>query len=780
MAEKIIDRLIAIFSFKTEEQELDKIDKQLKRIGKQLDKLGNRMLGVGAALTAGAGLSLKGFASYESNLAKIEGLVGVSRKEIDGWDKDLKRISRDSGKSLGQVSEAMFFVTSAGYRGSEELEILERTAIGSAAGLGEQATLADLVTSSLGVYADGSLTATAAMDQLTAAIREGKLEPASLSGALANVLPIAKNVGVEFGEVAGTMAALSRQGVAANRSATALRGIFAKIIKPTEQGRKELAKYGLSYEGLRKTVSEKGLLQALIDLDKAFDGNTESMSRVFEDVEALSGVLGVLGGDLTETDRIIRDVSNASGTLDSAMRPVADTLEFRLQQALSNFGVKLAEVGEQLKPTAIALIEFSTNALDAFDSLGDAGTSAIAIFLALGPLIFGVGGALKFASFALSGYVPLVKAATFWSGALATSSWAATAGKYALATATGIATKAMKIFNFIIGKNPIVFIIVTAISALLFLIAYWDEVSAAVKRFGDWAGKIFSKIGTAIGNLIAYIGDNWQTLLWNLLLPWRILYIRIPKMIMKMITNLIGRIAKNWGKAWGFLTAPFAAAFNWIKNTFGKVVDDVKKRWGRFWKNVTGQKAEIEADIKDPGKKTIATFGEGVKDAGPELAEDFEKAFEPTNRLLPQSDAEEGPFSRLTESGEALMKTFAQGVEKGARSFTNMIMKAFGESADEPMIQNLSTHLLDPDILNMAQHMGSPLPVGRPITEIRMLESQNAAAINQSSRSIDVNVENRFEISNEGDPDEIVDRIASNLEDQLRRAAEQFDSDVQS
>ena len=120
-------------------------------------------------------------------------------------------------------------------------------------------TIADLLTGAMKVYGEENLSGARATDVLVAAIREGKLEPTTLAGALSQVLPFAQEVGVEFHEVAGALAAMSKQNIGAERGATALRGVFNKIIRPTEMARKEMQSYGIDIDEIRQIIREKGL-----------------------------------------------------------------------------------------------------------------------------------------------------------------------------------------------------------------------------------------------------------------------------------------------------------------------------------------------------------------------------------------------------------------------------------------------------------------------------------------------------------------------------------------
>ena len=215
-----------------------------------------------AAIGALAGGSaIKMAMDFDKNITRINALVGTSGKALDDMAQASKEMAKVTGISSAKTSEAMFFIASAGLKGTEALEVLEASSKASAAGLGEVATVADLSTSAMNAYKDMNLTATDATDVLTAVVREGKLEASALAGSMGNVLPTASALGVSFNDVA--MAAMSRTGTDAASGATQLNAILMALTKTTPAQNKAFADMGLSAEGLRNQIKEEGLLSVL-------------------------------------------------------------------------------------------------------------------------------------------------------------------------------------------------------------------------------------------------------------------------------------------------------------------------------------------------------------------------------------------------------------------------------------------------------------------------------------------------------------------------------------
>ena len=178
----------------------------LKQFGRSM----NRYVTLPMVLAGAA--ALKMFSDYEASMTKIIGLVGVGRDVVEGWNTTVLQMAGPVAQAPAKLADALFFVTSAGIRGAEAMEVLEMSAKAATAGLGETKAVADLVTSAMNAYGIENLNAAQATDVLVAAVREGKAEADALATSMGMVLPIASNMGVTFDQVGAAVAAMTRTG----------------------------------------------------------------------------------------------------------------------------------------------------------------------------------------------------------------------------------------------------------------------------------------------------------------------------------------------------------------------------------------------------------------------------------------------------------------------------------------------------------------------------------------------------------------------------------------
>ncbi len=352
------------------------------------------LLGAGAA-------AVKAATEFDDSMSKIESLVGVAGSEVEAMKDSVLGLAGETARAPAELADAMFFIQSAGLRGSVAMDTLEASAKAAAVGLGDTATIADLATSALNAYGAENLSATDATDVLTAAVREGKLEASELSAAMGQTLPVASAMGVRFDEVGAAFAAMSRTGTGASEAATQLRGILSTLLRPSKQAEDALEDMGMSSKGLREQIKDEGLLSTLQTLVGAFDGNAAATATVFGNVRALTGVLDLMGSGAETTEAIFASMEDTTGTLAAAFEVASETAEFKFQQAMADLQTTLVEIGQQVLPIVLTMLEGAQSMVAAFTNMPGplkVAAGAMAAFVVasgpIGQIALAVGGLL--------------------------------------------------------------------------------------------------------------------------------------------------------------------------------------------------------------------------------------------------------------------------------------------------------------------------------------------------------------------------------------------------
>ncbi len=377
------------------------INAKLVTTGTAMKKFGRGMtMGLTVPIALAGGAAFKLYKDFEFSLAKVTGLVGIAKSQVDEWGQEILKMAPRLAKAPKELADALFFITSAGIRGAEAMEVLEMSAKASTAGLGETKVVADLVTSAMNAYGKETLTASMATDILTAAVREGKAEADALASSMGMVLPLASEMGVSFDQVAAAVAAMTRTGTSAQTASMQLRQMLAALVKPSQQAEMALWGMGTSAANLRKTIREDGLLDALMEVkDLSAKYGEEVMSKVFPNIRALSGVLDIMGANLESNIKIFKSLEEALGSLDGAYKAATDTVEFKWNQAIVSAQTTLTVLGKTISESIIPILERFTARMQKiamwFYNLDDAQKRSIirigALVAAIGPLSIALG-----------------------------------------------------------------------------------------------------------------------------------------------------------------------------------------------------------------------------------------------------------------------------------------------------------------------------------------------------------------------------------------------------
>jgi len=370
--------------------------RSLKRFGASAKRIGSNITrNVSVPFAAAGAAGVKMATDLETSFSKIENLVGITGKALDDFKTSVKGVSAATGQSQQALSEALFTVASAGLRGAEATEVLERSAKASAIGLGDTQQIAQALTGVLQAYSKEGLTAAEATDTLTAIVREGNLEAESLAPTLGRIVGIGSQLGISFKELGANIATFTRLGVPAEEAVVGLRGVMTSFLKPTQDAEKALATIGLTSEDLRNKVGEEGLQSTLAFLTESFKGNDEALVSVFGNVRALSTVLGTAGAQGEAYADVLNNISNSTGIVDDGFKNVSQTSGFKFQQTLNSLRNAGIELGAALLPLVTKIAQFITKAINSFRDLSSETKTAIltitALVAASGPIITGIG-----------------------------------------------------------------------------------------------------------------------------------------------------------------------------------------------------------------------------------------------------------------------------------------------------------------------------------------------------------------------------------------------------
>jgi hypothetical protein len=257
-------------------------------VGKSMAVVGKGTTALGLGVAA---VSVKIAADFQAHTAVLQTAAGETSKGLAVVRAGIKNIAVGTGTGIQNLTDGMYTIEKAGFRGSAGLQVLRAAAQGARE---ENAKLSDVTNAMTSIMASYHLKATDSvrvMNAMKTAAGEGKITMEEFSGALSTVLPIASANKISFQDVAGSMATLTQHGTSAREATHELAATIRALASPNMVASREMARWGLSAvdvsrnlgkRGLSGTVNLltetilKGMGPAGIRLQKTFEGTKQS------------------------------------------------------------------------------------------------------------------------------------------------------------------------------------------------------------------------------------------------------------------------------------------------------------------------------------------------------------------------------------------------------------------------------------------------------------------------------------------------------------------------
>lgn len=370
-----------------------------QRAGMATARVGDMMTSrVTLPIVALGAAAVKMATDFDNEMTRMQTLAGVTAEEVDSMRGSIMDLAGETGQAPKELAEAMFFIQSAGISGAEAVEVLDRSARAAALGLGTTKDMADLLTGAMQIYGSETLSATSAMDIFAKGVENSKTDVDSFAESVISVIPQADALGVSFLDVNAALATMAATNSNMSENATQLRGLFTQLTTITPQFESKLSEVNVSASALQDIMGEEGgLVDGLMMLWEAVDGDSRAFAQLFPNVEAAKGALSILAQEGDLANDVLTDMQDHAGQLDNSFSIWAETMGAQNAQAFGQMQVAMIELGDVILPIANQIVGRVTDLVDAFSSLpGPVQEGVVWVGLmaaAAGPLL-SVGGRL--------------------------------------------------------------------------------------------------------------------------------------------------------------------------------------------------------------------------------------------------------------------------------------------------------------------------------------------------------------------------------------------------
>lgn len=248
------------------------------------------------------------------------------------------------------------------------------------------------------------------------------------------------------------------------------------------------------------------------------------------------------------------------------------------------------------------------------------------------------------------------------------------------------ATAAAGALNIALLANPVVLIGSAIVAAAVLIISYWTEIKdffvGLISYFTpviDFLSNAFEPVKAAFADVGSDLDDLGSTIS-EALEPLSDLFDGICEAWDNLAQDFFGGNdnAESSFKIWETISSIIGTG---VRNAFILLGAAIRVILTPITMAISGLKTFIELingkiSLREAGMKLVSTFVDGIKEMVMAPYNAVKKMLSNVRKLLPFSDAKEGPLSTLTLSGQRTMETLATGVHSGAGSFFDAVSSA--------------------------------------------------------------------------------------------------------
>ena len=193
---------------------------------------------------------------FQSSMTLLQTAGGELSKNMGTVSDGILKMTGQVGTSIGDLSEGMYTVEKAGYRGAKGLDVLKASAEGARAENVDMATMTTAVTSVMTSYHKSAGQAVSVVNQMVAASGEAKTTMQQFAGSLSTVLPVASANKISFAQVGGALAMLTQHGTSANEATVELANTIRNLAAPNQVAQKEMQQLGINVTNLETHLGD--------------------------------------------------------------------------------------------------------------------------------------------------------------------------------------------------------------------------------------------------------------------------------------------------------------------------------------------------------------------------------------------------------------------------------------------------------------------------------------------------------------------------------------------
>ena len=198
------------------------------------------------------------------------------------------------------------------------------------------------------------------------------------------------------------------------------------------------------------------------------------------------------------------------------------------------------------------------------------------------------------------------------------------------------------------------------------------------------------------------------------------------------------RVTGFASSAWSGIRSMATSAIGWLRSPFASLVGFASSAWSTIrgaassaFSSILSGARSLVASAFASGRSMMTTIASGIRSAMSVPYEAARSVLSRLRRLLPFSDAKEGPLSTLTRSGAAMLEAFSSGITNASKLPARAFEQAFGFARQMGRSAVVPTALagtlaLTPSIAGALPQITAPVVAEQRVVDVASRDSERS------------------------------------------------------
>lgn len=326
-------------------------DADMANFNQALNTVGRNFMVTGGAITAGVGLAVKSFMTFEQQMSAVAAVANASAEEMEGLTQAALRIGQETSLNAVEVGQAMEILAKAGVPLQGIIDGIAEGAVRLSEATGVDITLsAETAAAAMTVFNYSAEETDRVMNVIAQSSNASMIGVEDWTTALQYAGPMVATLGYEIEDLAEWMVILGNNGIRGSVAATSLRNILTQLSDSTSPAREALE--GMNISVLDTEGNMKGLDQIITEMVPHWNELDENSK-----VDLANNMFGVRGGPaflamMNEQAKAVERNGNAFDEAGESMRATGDIYTMS-QMRMDNLAGSLERLRGSVETLAI-------------------------------------------------------------------------------------------------------------------------------------------------------------------------------------------------------------------------------------------------------------------------------------------------------------------------------------------------------------------------------------------------------------------------------------------